>query len=164
DFVGGSEETIRRFSHLDYCVYLPNDILVKVDRMSMASALEVRSPFLDHHLVELVATFPDDFTSRPGRTKNILRAAIGPSLPPATLGKPKHGFSIPAETWLRNEMAGLLDDVLLDRPTLGRGLFNESGIRQLITEHQSGRASHAELLWALLCLELWQRKFFDEGQ
>jgi asparagine synthase (glutamine-hydrolysing) len=162
DLFTTSEETVRRFSYLDYCVYLPNDILVKVDRMSMASALEVRSPFLDQHLVELVATFPEDYRSRPAETKRILRAIVGPQLPPGTLDKPKHGFSMPVGSWFRNQLSSYLEEVLLDRRTLGRGLFREAAVRKLLFEHRNGRASHAGLLWALLCLEIWQRKFLDE--
>jgi asparagine synthase (glutamine-hydrolysing) len=161
DSLSLGDESVARFTRLDYQNYLPNDILVKVDRMSMASALEVRAPFLDHHLVELVFSFPEEFRALRGETKRVLRAAVEPLLPPGTLQKPKHGFSAPIGRWFRNQVTSQVEDVLFDRRTRARGLWSESTIRKLLCHQRSGRADHSPLLWALLCFELWHRQLLD---
>jgi asparagine synthase (glutamine-hydrolysing) len=157
------EESVNRFSYLDCHSYLPDDILVKVDRMSMASSLEVRSPFLDHRLFELVATMPEPFRATATQSKRILRAVVAPLLPAATLQKPKQGFAVPIETWFRGRALPYLEATLFDSRTRSRGLWRESAVRKLLRIHQSGRTDHSLLLWALLCLELWQRQLLDDS-
>jgi asparagine synthase (glutamine-hydrolysing) len=155
DHALGRGEPAHRFTYIDYQSYLPNDILVKVDRMSMASALEVRSPFVDHRLLELVSTFPASFRATQRERKRVLRAVAGPWLPPETLAKPKHGFSVPIDVWFRRQAVSYVESVLLDRQARSRGLFRERAVGSLLRRHQAGRADHSPLLWALLCLELW---------
>jgi asparagine synthase (glutamine-hydrolysing) len=151
-------EPAHRFTFLDYHSYLPNDILVKVDRMSMASSLEVRCPLLDRHLVELVSTFPAAFRATQGERKRVLRAVAGPWLPPGTLDKPKHGFSVPIEVWFRRQSVRYIESVLLDSQARSRGLFREAVVGKVLERHRGGRADHSPLLWALLSLELWLRR------
>jgi len=151
-------EPAHRFTFLDYHSYLPNDILVKVDRMSMASALEVRAPFLDHRLVELVSTFPAAFRATQGERKRVLRAVARPWLPPGTLEKPKHGFSVPIDVWFRRQSVRYVESVLLDSQARSKGLFRETVVRKVLARHRAGRADHSPLLWALLSLELWLQR------
>lgn len=153
------EEPAHRFTYLDYQSYLPNDILVKVDRMSMASALEVRCPFLDHRLVELVSSFPAEFRATQVERKRILRSVAGPWLPPGTLDKPKHGFSVPIGVWFRRQASAYVEGILFDREARTRELFREPVVRELLRRHRTGRADHSPLLWAMVCLELWLRQF-----
>lgn len=147
-----------RFTFLDYHSYLPNDILVKVDRMSMASSLEVRCPFLDFRLVELVSTFPAEFRATLAERKRVLRQFAGRWLPPSTLDKPKHGFSVPIAVWFRRQAVAYVSSVLLDQQAISRGIFRESVVRGLLRSHQAGGQDHSPLLWALLCLELWLQR------
>src|SRR5205085_2377794 len=121
------------------------DILVKIDRMSMASALEARAPFLDHHLVELVFSFPEAFRAVRGETKRVLRAVVGSLLPAEALTKRKQGFAVPLAAWFRNQASGFVEDILFDRRTRQRGLWREAGVRALLQRHRSGRTDHSPL-------------------
>ena len=148
-------------TYVDMMTYLPNDILVKVDIASMAVSLETRSPFLDHHVVELAASIPTDLKLRRLTSKYILKRAFADLLPPDILRRGKMGFGVPIAEWFRDELSDQLRDVLLDRTALSRGYFREEVVRRLIDEHTAGRADHGYRLWALFMLELWHRKFID---
>ena len=147
--------------YVDLKTYLADDILVKVDRMSMANSLEVRVPFLDHRLVEFVTAIPSDFKLRGLTTKYILKHAMKTILPGPTLKKPKQGFSIPIKTWLKRELRPLLLDTLSERRVRRRGFFNRHYVNALIREHLSGRQNHSHQLWALLFFELWLQAHVD---
>jgi asparagine synthase (glutamine-hydrolysing) len=145
----------------DLALYLPDDLLRKVDIASMASGLEVRSPFLDHTLVEFAATIPAGLKLR-GRTgKQILRTALAGLLPPSILARPKMGFGVPIDHWLRGELRELMTDCLLSPRALGRGYFRPAAVRRLVEEHAAGGANWRDRLWTLLMLELWHRTFLD---
>ena len=149
---------------IDLQDYLPNDCLAKVDVASMAHGLEVRSPLLDHRVVELARQMPVAMKWRPriGRFpqgKAILRDAFAGRLPPSVLRRGKMGFGVPVSRWLAGEHADWMRGILLDRGTLGRGLLQRESVEALITAHTGARADHGERLWALLCLELWLREF-----
>ncbi|HEY1065543.1 MAG TPA: asparagine synthase C-terminal domain-containing protein, partial [Pirellulales bacterium] len=145
----------------DLTTYLPGDILVKVDRASMAHGLECRSPFLDHRVVELAASLPIDYKLRFGRGKRILRDTFGAMLPPAILKRPKKGFGVPLEPWFRGELRDFLREILFDPRTESRGLFRSEVVARLVGEHLDRRFDHSARLWALLMLELWQREWLD---
>ena len=155
DTDSGANHPAHRFTYIDYHSYLLNDILVKVDRMSMASSLEVRCPLLDRQLVELVSTFPPEFRASQDERKRVLRAVAGPWLPPGTLDKPKHGFSVPIAAWFRRAVGGQVETVLLDPAARTKAFVEERAVRALIDDHRTGRGDHSSLLWALMCLELW---------
>ena len=147
----------------DILMYLPGDLLFKVDMASMAHGLECRAPFLDHRVVELALSMPLDrkLRLRPGRSKVVLKRAFADLLPRSIRGRRKMGFGVPVGRWFRNELRGELTEVLLDRSTLDRGLFDPETVRSLVDEHLSGRRERGHQLWALLMLELWMRNYLD---
>ncbi|MGQ9574115.1 MAG: asparagine synthase (glutamine-hydrolyzing) [Thermoguttaceae bacterium] len=147
----------------DLTTYLPCDLMAKVDIASMAHALETRPPFLDHRVVELAARMPLAWKFRWGRGKWILRRAFADLLPPEIRRRRKMGFGVPLDHWFRGPLAEFARGVLLDPRTLGRGLFRPEAVRRLVEAHLSGRFDHSYRLWALLVLELWQRRWLDQG-
>jgi asparagine synthase (glutamine-hydrolysing) len=143
---------LQRQLHADLSGYLPDDILTKVDRTSMAVGLEARVPFLDHELVESVMALPADWKLRGRTTKWILREAMADLLPPRVLRRPKEGFSIPLKNWLRGPLRPMMGDLLSG--VLQRGWFEPDVVRRLEAEHLRGRENHAHRLWCLMSLEL----------
>jgi asparagine synthase (glutamine-hydrolysing) len=146
---------------LDYGLYLPETLLVKMDIASMANSLEVRSPFLDHVLLEYAATIPGGLKVAGGVGKALLRESVRDLLPPEILGGPKLGFSAPVADWLRGPLKGYAEALLLRG---ARGLpefFRPAAVRSLWDAHQSGRENHAMRLWALLVFEVWFRLWMD---
>jgi len=138
---------------------LSGDMLVKVDRMSMAVSLEVRSPMLDHELAAVAATVPHEWKIRDGQGKHILIRALGDRLPPELLNRPKMGFALPLAQWLRGPLRELLWDHLSGPRFLARGIVSPDFLRHMLEEHQSGRRDNRSWLWALLVLEMWFRDF-----
>ena len=147
----------------DILMYLPGDLLFKVDMASMAHGLECRAPFLDHRVVELALAMPLDrkLRLRPGRSKVILKRAFADLIPRSIQTRRKMGFGVPVGRWFRNELRNELTEVLLDRSTLDRGLFRPEAVRSLVDDHLAGRRERGHQLWALLMLELWMRNYFD---
>lgn len=141
-------------------VNLPGDMLVKVDRMSMAASLEVRCPLLDHRLAEFAAKLPHSWRIRDGKGKYALLAALSDRLPPGILNRPKQGFGLPIASWFRGDLRPLLEEYLLSKAFFDRGVVNPPFVRALIDEHQSGRRDNNYWLWNLLMLELWFRDYF----
>ena len=153
-----SEDILTQALYFEATSKLTGDMLVKVDRMSMANSLEVRSPLLDHKLAEFAARIPHAWKIRNGRGKDILLRAIGDRLPPELLKLPKKGFAIPLDRWFRGPLRGFLRDALLSRSFLDRGFVRERALRQLLDEHQRGRRNNVAWLFRLLMLELWYRE------
>jgi asparagine synthase (glutamine-hydrolysing) len=145
----------------DVGLYLPDDLLVKVDIASMAHALEARSPFLDHEFMEFVATIPFDLKIRGGTKKYILKRALRGLLPESILHRPKKGFGVPIGRWLGHELKDLVRETLLSPRCLGRGYFREATVRRMLDEHARGTAGWHYHLWTLLMLELWHRTYID---
>ena len=154
-------DIVRRTTAVDVETYLPGDILVKVDIASMAYGLECRAPFLDHHVAQLAARMPQRLKMKGGRGKLILRDVFRDLLPESINRRPKMGFGVPLDHWFRNELRELLTDTLLDAKSLQRGYFRPDAVRKLLDEHTSAQWDHSARLWALLVLELWQRRFLD---
>jgi asparagine synthase (glutamine-hydrolysing) len=134
---------------------LTGDMLVKVDRMSMAASLEVRCPLLDHELAEFAATLPHRWKISHGKGKQILLKALGDRLPPQLLARPKMGFGVPLDQWFRGSLRELLWTHLTAPRFLDRGIVSGPFVRQLLAEHQSGRRDNRHWLWSLLMLEMW---------
>src|SRR3954471_20479254 len=134
---------------------------MKQDQMSMAASIESRVPFLDHKLVEFVATLPDDWKLSGWTTKRILREAMKGVLPESILTRPKLGFPVPFAGWTRGSWNGVVRDVLLDRRARERGLTDPKAIDALLTNHAQGRTDGGDRIWSLLNLELWFRTFID---
>ncbi len=145
----------------DVQLYLADDLLVKMDRATMAHSLEARSPFLDHSLMEFVAGLPAHFKLAGRNKKYLLKAALRGVLPDVVLDRPKMGFSAPIAHWFRDELREMAYDVLLSPTTLQRGYFRKQAMAQLLDAHCAGQQNHAETLWQLLVLELWHRTFID---
>jgi len=154
-------DLVTRTTCVDVLTYLPCDILKKVDIATMAFGLEARSPFLDHHVVELAARMPVELKFSPGRGKKILTETFADLIPPAIQNRPKMGFGVPLDHWFRHELTGLLRQVLLSERCLDRGILNRAGVENLIEQHVSRRWDHAYRLWNLLCLECWARVYLD---
>jgi asparagine synthase (glutamine-hydrolysing) len=141
--------------------YLPDDLLIKTDRCSMAASLEARSPFLDHKLAEFAATIPIDLKLKGRTTKYILKEAARGLLPDSIIDRPKHGFGVPLGAWLRKDIAPV-KDILLSDTARQRKLLNMPVVERLIAEHESGKRDYNRQLWTLLTLEQWHRSFIDK--
>lgn len=137
---------------------LTGDMLVKVDRMSMAASLEVRSPLLDHRLAEWAATVPTSYKLRNGQGKYILTRALGDRLPPGLLNRKKMGFALPLAEWLNGPLRELVRDTLESPAFLDRGIVSPAFLRHLLDEHAAGRRDNRGWIWALLVLALWLRE------
>jgi asparagine synthase (glutamine-hydrolysing) len=155
---------VDRYLALDTATYLPDDLLLKVDRMSMADALEVRSPLLDYRVHEFAAGLPERMKLRGRTTKWALKEiARRRGLPSDLVGRRKQGFGVPVGTWMRGELRGWVEDLLLDPRSLARGYFDPQGVRRLLGEHLDGTADHTYRVWNLAVLELWHRTWIDAG-
>jgi asparagine synthase (glutamine-hydrolysing) len=154
---------LSRILYADTKAYLANDILVKVDRMAMAHSLEVRSPLLDHKVMEFAATLPSDLKFRGRTSKYLLKRYVERRVPPSAVHRPKMGFAIPLAAWLRGELRPTAQDLLLSPRAVARGYFNPDCVRTLWDAHQQGVRNHAHHLWALMMLELWHRLFVDRS-
>ncbi len=138
---------------------LTGDMLVKVDRMSMANSLEVRCPLLDQNLAELASAIPHGWKLQNGAGKRILLRALGDRLPPEVLRRRKMGFGVPLAPWFRGSLRGFLREHVTSSQFLNRGIVSPEFVRQLLEEHDSGRRDNHHWLWSLLMLELWFRNF-----
>ncbi|MBI3756927.1 MAG: asparagine synthase (glutamine-hydrolyzing) [Deltaproteobacteria bacterium] len=157
-------DPVSRYQYLDTRQYLPADILTKVDRMSMATSLEVRAPLLDYTVVEYMATLPVSLKLREGVSKYLLRQFCGSLLPPSVLQKRKQGFAIPADRWFQHELRVAAEEILLDRRTVARGYFRKEALQQLLRHHATGQRDYSAWIWCLIVLEMWFRMFLDKEQ
>ena len=153
-----ASDSVTRAQECDISTYLPGDLMQKADRMSMAHGLELRSPFLDHELMEFAATIPAGFKLKGFTGKYLLKRAFADDLPPQVLGRRKEGFSVPISAWLQNELRPWMETLLLDgSPRIGT-IVNHDHIRQLARQHQTGSANNGLRLWTLACLETFCRR------
>ena len=153
-------DPVNRLLDLDIQTYLTDDILTKVDIASMAHSLEVRCPLVDQDLMVFAASLPGDVKLRGLQTKVILREVAKPLLPEKILSRRKQGFGLPIDRWMREDLAPLSRDVLLDQTARERGLFDPSAIEALLQQQQRGEP-RGDQIWALMMLELWYREFID---
>jgi asparagine synthase (glutamine-hydrolysing) len=147
----------------DFQYYLPDDILCKVDRMSMAHSLEVRPPFLDHRICEFALSLPDDFKIRGSQLKFVLRELMKGKLPPSILRRKKVGFDIPAHEWLRGPLKSLLLDTLTKQAIKRTNLLRWETVEALLKAHLDRRANWGYQLWGLMILVLWINKWQMHG-
>jgi asparagine synthase (glutamine-hydrolysing) len=150
-----ADDPINRALYADLRIYLADDILQKVDRMSMATSLETRAPFLDTDLMELVFSMPGSLKVRGGERKYVLKQALRGVVPDSILTRRKEGFSIPMKQWLRRELQPLMRDLLSPERIGRRGLFVPAEVTRLIDSHVAGRANYAHQLFSLMVLERW---------
>ncbi len=156
-------DSLLAMSLFDFKVYLPDDILVKVDRMSMSVSLESRNPILDYRLAELAFSIPSFLKIKNSSTKYIFKKAISDLVPPSVLSKKKQGFGVPLKFWFKDDLQEYVSQVLLDRLTLQRGYFKAEIIKKILKWHKEGHRDYSYWIWALLMLELWHRVFWDKN-
>jgi asparagine synthase (glutamine-hydrolysing) len=156
-----ADELVHGLISVDIHTWLVDDILTKMDKMSMATSVEARVPFLDHRLVEFLAALPVSVKTRTLGTKRLLRESMRGVLPQHTLGRRKYPFSVPVNSWLRGPLRGLLGDVLLTSRARERGWLEHAELERMVTAQASGDDGYGQPLWNLLCLELWARAFLD---
>lgn len=146
---------------VDTAFYLPTDLLVKMDIMSMAHSLETRSPFLDHHLVEFTARLPTPLKLRGWTSKYLLKRILRGVIPAENLHREKAGFSVPIAAWFRGELREFMADHLLASHAARGGLLRQPAMTMIVTEHLRGRTNYGQHLWTLLVLELWYRTYVE---
>jgi len=158
-----TSDQLNRQLYVDIKSYMVDDILVKVDRMSMATSLETRVPFLDHRFVEFSAKIPGSFKLRGKTTKYLLKKAMGDLLPQEILGRGKEGFSIPIKNWLKNDLRDLMMDTLSPEKIKREGFFQPEYVEKLKNEHLQNKENHSHRLWAMVMFGIWQDIYIGDG-
>jgi asparagine synthase (glutamine-hydrolysing) len=153
-----TDDPLSLIQYIDMKTYLPGDILTKVDRASMAHALEVRVPLLDHKFVEWVSGLPSSCKLRNGEGKHIFKKALQPYLSDDILYRKKMGFSIPLAAWLRGPLVDTMKRAVLNPALLDTGIFNANFLKQMVDEHQSSVKDHSTTLWSVLMFDAFLRK------
>ncbi len=154
-----SDDALGGMIAADVAMFLPDDYLVKVDRASMAHGVEVRPPLVDHEVMELAARIPSRWKIARGETKWILKRAFEDRLPPGVLGRPKQGFEIPIDAWLRGPLRPMFESAVLDSGAKVAGLIEQDVARKLYRSHLSGTGRHGNVLWSLLVLARWSERY-----
>jgi len=152
---------LSQLMRVDQRTYLPDAMLTKVDRASMAVSLEVRVPLLDHRVVEYTSNLPDSLKYRNGTGKYLLKKLLAQYVPTELFERPKMGFGVPIDRWLRNDLKPLLVDYLSSERLQKEGLFDQVVVEQKIREHLSGHANHQYRLWSLLMWEMWRERWLE---
>jgi asparagine synthase (glutamine-hydrolysing) len=154
---------LRKILYFDQTSWLPDNLLERGDRMTMAASLEARMPFMDHELAAFISALPDRWRIRGLTTKHILREAMKRLLPRQILERPKVGFRVPVNEWFRTSMREYLLDHLTAPDSRTRHYYRPERLRGVLDEHINGRQNHEKLLWCMLSLELWHRAFQPAG-
>jgi len=153
------QDLASRANYLDMRTYLPDDLLIMADRMSMANSLELRVPLCDFHLIEYVYAMPFDIKLKGFRLKGLFREVLNDLLPQNIINKRKQGFMVPLADWLRNDLKGFVREVLDENNVRKRGLFNPAEVKKIVEDHFKGRRVNTHQIWALFILELWLNQF-----
>ena len=156
---GDNNTALRRILCFDQSSWLPDNLLERGDRMTMAASIEARMPFMDHELAAFVSALPDNMRVRGRTTKWILREAMKRILPAEILERPKVGFRVPVNEWFRGTMKDYLFDHLLGAGSRTSGYYNRPVLEKILSDHVNGRQNHEKLLWCLLNLEIWHREY-----
>jgi asparagine synthase (glutamine-hydrolysing) len=159
---GRAPQGVEGLQRLDIDTYLPGDLLPKSDIASMAHSLELRSPLLDHRVVELGLALPDHLKRRGREGKVALRRAFADDLPESVSHRGKSGLGVPLAAWFRNELRPITRELLLGDRARSRGWFRTRAVERLLDDHDAGRADNGHRLWTLVMLELWQREHVDQ--
>jgi asparagine synthase (glutamine-hydrolysing) len=156
------QNVLDQMLYIDTKTWLPDDLLLKADKMTMANGIELRVPLLDHKILEFAAALPADFKVRGFTTKFLAKKALGARVPKAILDRRKAGFPVPYESWLRKDLRDWVHDVLFDCTTTQRGYFAPKAIQDLVARNEE-TGVHSKEIFSLIALELWQRTFVDKG-
>jgi asparagine synthase (glutamine-hydrolysing) len=146
---------------IDYKTYLPDDILVKIDRAGMSASLEGREPLLDHRLIEFVAQLPEEFKIKKGNKKYLLKQIVYDYVPKEMMDRPKMGFGIPVFDWLRNDLKYYAEEFMSDKEFKKHGLFKMEGVQNIIKQFFNGNKNYNNSFWYLLMFQMWYRKWMD---
>jgi asparagine synthase (glutamine-hydrolysing) len=156
---GNLSDLVNRMLYVDTKTWLPDDLLLKADKMTMANSIELRVPFLDHKVLEFAASLPGSYKVHGFTTKYILKKLLGERVPQEILKRKKVGFPVPIANWLRTDLKGKVRELLLDRETLDRGYFDRNCIEQLISQNEARAGFYSKEIFSLVVLELWHREF-----
>ncbi|MDP9053741.1 MAG: asparagine synthase (glutamine-hydrolyzing) [Acidobacteriota bacterium] len=154
---------LNRMLYADAKVWLPDDLLLKADKMTMANSLELRVPFLDHRLVEFAGTLPDNLKIGKDGTKTLLRQAMRGVLPAPIIDRPKKGFPVPLSSWLRTPLRQFTRDHLMAPQSACRAWLDSGTVERMLTEHERGKVDRSQELWALLVFEFWHSHFVKDN-
>lgn len=154
---------VNKMLYVDTKTALPDDLLLKADKMTMATSVELRVPLLDHKILEFAATLPENFKVRGVTTKYIAKRALRKRVPQEILDRKKVGFPVPYAQWLRSDLKSWVEEILYDRKTTQRGYFTRSGVESLVNRNSENGQYSKEVL-SLVALELWHRSFVDQRQ
>jgi len=152
---------LRKMTYTDIKSWLPDDLLVKADKMTMAASLELRVPLLDHKLVEYATTLPDHYRLNGKQGKYLLKKLMEKHLPHEIIYRKKKGFPVPIAKWFRGDLYNQTQEILLDGLTMGRGYFKPAYVENMLKTHKSGKEDLSRRIFTLLNLELWHRKYID---
>ncbi|MDI6794840.1 MAG: asparagine synthase C-terminal domain-containing protein [bacterium] len=152
---------LNRMLYMDSKLWLPEDLLMKADKMTMAHSLELRVPFLDHELVTFIAGMPSNLKSKGKTSKYILKKAMRGILPDELIDRKKQGFPVPINRFFKHEMREFVSEILLSQKAKGRDYFNSSHVENLLKRHQEEGTDHSAKIWVLLVFELWCREYID---
>lgn len=155
-----NQPLLNQMLYVDTKTWLPDDLLIKADKMTMANSLELRVPLLDHSLLEFAATLPPSYKVNGWATKRILKAAFKNEIPAAIIQRKKTGLPVPLRRWMRMDLAAYTRETLLSKQAIGRGYFTQKGLQRLLADNEQTGALMKEV-FALLTLELWHKEFID---
>jgi asparagine synthase (glutamine-hydrolysing) len=153
---------VRLLQYLDLKTWLADDILMKLDKMSMAASVEARAPYLDFQLLEWALRLPEEYLLKGMTTKRLLRSLAADYLPSNVVSRPKQAFRVPTREWFEKDLLKLAWDLLLDQKAMSRGYFRRSAIEGLLIRHRAGKEDASQRIWNLLCLEGWHQIFMDQ--
>ena len=157
------QDVLHSMLYIDTKTWLPDDLLIKADKMTMANSIELRVPLLDHRVLEFAASLPSRSKLRGCKTKAILKEALSKTIPNEISNRKKVGFPVPYASWIRNDLKDVVLDVLTDSKTTSRGYFRKDAVENLIQANANG-ADYSKEIFSLLSLELWQRVFLENEQ
>jgi asparagine synthase (glutamine-hydrolysing) len=163
DIFAGTEglEILQKLLYVDTKTWLPDDLLIKADKITMANSVELRVPFLDHKVLEFAASLPGSKKLRGTQTKYILKRAVAGRIPKELLSRPKTGFPVPYKAWLEKDLKNFARDILTDRRTLQRGYFEQRTVERLLSGNSRGQ-DYSKEIFSLIVFELWNRIFLDD--
>jgi asparagine synthase (glutamine-hydrolysing) len=158
------KDTLAQMMYVDTKVWLPDDLLLKADKMTMATSIELRVPFLDHKLLEFAATIPSRYKLKRWNEKYILKQAVAKIVPPEIINRPKRGFPVPISNWFTEGLNQKAREILLDTKTQQRGYFNYHFLEEVLQKQSQGKDNWSSQIFSLIALELWHRIFIDKSE